>query len=128
MKKPRYQESQVFQILKEVEAGIPVPCCKRYKSNATFHQWRSKYGGTEVSNMRCMKELQQENARLMKMYAEDKLKAEIISEALEKSGEPISVPRDGTLRSFRRRRIDPLNMPLFWNIRDPLSLSDEAQR
>ena len=86
MKKSRYPKSQIFQILKEAEAGIPVPeLCRKYgMSNASYYKWRSKYGGMDVSNMKRMKELEQENARLKKMYAEEKLKAEIISEALEK--------------------------------------------
>ena len=86
MKKSRYPESQIFQILKEAEAGVPVPelCREHGMSNASFYKWRSKYGGMDVSNMKRLKELEQENARLKKMYAEEKLKAEIISEALEK--------------------------------------------
>ena len=87
MKKSRYTESQIFQILKEAEAGMPVPdlCRKHGMSNASFYKWRSKYGGMEVSMMKRMKELELENARLKKMYAEEKLKAEIVSEALEKN-------------------------------------------
>ena len=86
MKKSRYPESQIFQILKEAEAGVPVPelCRKHGMSNASFYKWRSKYGGMDVSHMKRLKELEQENSRLKKMYAEEKLKAEIISEALEK--------------------------------------------
>lgn len=87
MKKSRYTESQIFQILKEAEAGVPVPdlCRKHGMSNASFYKWRSKYGGMEISHMRRVKELEVENARLKKMYAEEKLKAEIVSEALEKN-------------------------------------------
>jgi putative transposase len=86
MKKPRFKENQIFQVLKEAEAGVPVPelCRKHGMSNASFYKWRAKYGGMDVSNMKRMKELEQENARLKKMYAEEKLKAEIVSEALEK--------------------------------------------
>lgn len=86
MKKSRYPESQIFQILKKAEAGVPVPelCRKHGMSNASFYKRRSKYGGMDVSNMKRLKKLEQENARLKKMYAEEKLKAEIISEALEK--------------------------------------------
>ena len=85
MKKSRYPESQIFQILKEAEAGVPVPelCRKHGMSNASFYKWRAKYGGMDVSSMKRMKELEEENARLKKMYAEEKLKAEIVSEALE---------------------------------------------
>ncbi|MNF18860.1 Transposase [compost metagenome] len=53
-------------------------------SSATFYKWRSKYGGMDVSLMARMKELEAENARLRKMYVEEKLKAEIVTEALEK--------------------------------------------
>jgi len=86
MKKPRYSESQLFQILKEAEAGIPVPelCRKHGMSNASFYKWRAKYGGMDVSSMKRMKELEEESARLKKMYAEEKLKADIVAEALEK--------------------------------------------
>jgi len=86
MKKPRFEESQIFQVLKEAEAGVPVPelCRKHGMSNASFYKWRAKYGGMDVSSMKRMKELEEENARLKKMYAEEKLKAEIIEEALEK--------------------------------------------
>ncbi len=86
MKKSRYKESQIFQILKEAEAGIPVPeLCRRHgMSNASFYKWRAKYGGMDVSSMRRLKELEEENTRLKKMYADEKLKAEIIQEAMEK--------------------------------------------
>jgi putative transposase len=86
MKKPRFKESQIFQVLKEAEAGVPVPelCRKHGMSNASFYKWRAKYGGMDVSSMKRMKELEEENARLKKMYAEEKLKAEIVTEALEK--------------------------------------------
>ncbi len=86
MKKSRYKESQIFQILKEAEVGVPVPeLCRRHgMSNASFYQWRAKYGGMDVSSMRRLKELEEENTRLKRMYADEKLKAEIIAEALEK--------------------------------------------
>ena len=92
MKQSRYTESQIFQILKEAEAGIPVPelCRAHGMSSALFYKWRAKYGGMDVSSMRRLKELEEEHARLKKMYAEGKLKAEIIQEAMEKSGEAIS--------------------------------------
>jgi len=86
MKKSRYTESQIFQILKEAEAGVPVPdlCRKHGMSSASFYKWRAKYGGMDASSMRRLKELEEENARLKKMYADEKLKAEIIQEAMEK--------------------------------------------
>ena len=86
MKKSRYKESQIFQILKEAEVGVSVPelCRKHGMSNASFYKWRAKYGGMDVSSMRRLKELEEENTRLKRMYADEKLKAEIIAEALEK--------------------------------------------
>ena len=86
MKKPRYSETQIFKILKEAEAGTPVPeLCRTYgMSSASFYKWRAKYGGMEASDMARLKELEEENRRLKKMYAEERLKAEIVQEALEK--------------------------------------------
>ena len=86
MKKSRYTESQIFQILKEAESGIPVAevCRKHGMSEATFYKWRAKYGGMDASSMKRLKELEEENARLKKMYADERLKAEVLSEAIEK--------------------------------------------
>jgi putative transposase len=69
-----------------VEAGLAVPelCRELGISNATFYKWRSKFGGMDASLMAKMKELEEENRRLRKMYVEEKLKAEIVSEALAK--------------------------------------------
>ncbi len=72
--------------VKRVEAGFGVPdiCREKAISTATFYKWRSKYGGMDVSMISRMKELEEENRRLKKMQIEEKLKAEIVSEALEK--------------------------------------------
>jgi len=86
MKKSRFSDTQILSILKQAESGIPVPeiCREHGISNATFYNWRSKYGGMDVSLMKRLKELEEENRRLKKMYAEERLKAEIVQEALEK--------------------------------------------
>ena len=86
MKKPRYTDSQIMAILKQNEEGIPVTelCREHGMSNASFYQWRAKYGGTDTSMIQPMQELEDENRRLKKMYAEEKLKAEIAREAIEK--------------------------------------------
>ena len=86
MKKSRFTDSQVMAILKQAESGVPVPqlCREHGISSATFYKWRSKYGGMDTSMIARMKELEAENARLKKMYAEERLKAEILKEAIEK--------------------------------------------
>ena len=85
MKKPRYTDNQIISILKEAEAGVPVPelCRKHGMSSASFYKWRSKFGGMDASMIKRMKELEAENARLKKMYAEERIKAELRQEALE---------------------------------------------
>ena len=86
MKKSRYSDSQIISILKQAEAGTPaVELCREHgMSDATFYKWRAKFGGMDVSLMARMKELEEENRRLKKMYAEERLKAEILNEALTK--------------------------------------------
>ena len=59
-------------------------CREHGMSDATFYKWRAKFGGMDVSMMSRMKELEEENRRLKKMYAEERLKAEILNEALTK--------------------------------------------
>lgn len=86
MKKSRYTESQIIAILKEAEGGKPVPelCREHGMSSALFYKWRSRFGGMDASMMARLKELEEENRRLKKMYAEERLKAEIVAEALQK--------------------------------------------
>ncbi len=86
MKKSRYSDSQILAIIKKAESGVPVPelCREHGMSNATFYKWRAKYGGMDASLMAQMKELEAENRRLKKMYAEERLKSEIIQEAMAK--------------------------------------------
>lgn len=86
MKKSRFSDNQILSILKQAEGGIPVPelCREHGMSSASFYKWRAKYGGMDASLMRRLKDLENENRRLKKMYAEERLKAEIVTEALEK--------------------------------------------
>ena len=85
MRKSRYSDSQILSILKQGEAGTPMPdlCREHGMSSATFYKWRSKYGGMESSLMARLKELEEENRRLKKLYAEERIKAGIRKEALE---------------------------------------------
>lgn len=86
MKKSRFTDSQIIAVLKQAEAGTPVPeLCREYGiSSATFYKWRSKFGGMDASLMSQLKELQDENRRLKKMYAEAQLSADQLKEALSK--------------------------------------------
>lgn len=87
MKKSRFSDSQILSILKQADVGSPVPelCREHGMSSASFYKWRSKYGGMDASLMGRLKELEDENRRLKKMYAEERLKAELIQEAMAKN-------------------------------------------
>jgi putative transposase len=86
MKKSRFSDSQILAIIKQAESGVPVSelCREHGMSAASFYKWRAKYGGMDASLMGRMKELEDENRRLKKMYAEERLKSEIIQEAMAK--------------------------------------------
>ena len=86
MKKSRFTDSQILAILKQAENGVPVPelCRQHGMSSALFYKWRSKYGGMDASMMSRLKELEQENNRLKRMYADVQLKYEAVQDALSK--------------------------------------------
>lgn len=86
MRKSRYSDSQIMAILKQAEAGTPVPslCREHGMSSALFYRWRSKFGGMDASMISRLKELEAENARLKKMYADLQLQNDVIKEAIEK--------------------------------------------
>ena len=86
MKDSRYTDSQIINILKQAEAGTPVPelCREHGMSNASFYKWRAKYGGMDASLMARMKELEAENNRLKKMYADVQLQNDVSKEAMAK--------------------------------------------
>lgn len=86
MKRSKFTDSQIMNILKEAQRGVPVShlCRNHGMSNATFYAWRSKYGGMDASMISQMKVLEDENRRLKKMYAEVQLQNEIIQEAMRK--------------------------------------------
>lgn len=86
MKQSRFSEAKILQILKQAEGGVPVPelCREHGMSSASFYKWRSKYGGMDASLMSRMKEMDEENKRLKKMYAEAQMQNDVLKEALEK--------------------------------------------
>jgi putative transposase len=86
MKKNKFSEHQILETLKRQEAGMKVAdiCREMGISQPTFYNWKSKYGGMQASDIKRLKELEEENARLKKMYAELSLDHTIIKEVLSK--------------------------------------------
>lgn len=92
MKTSKFSESQIINILKLGETGIPITevCRSNGISSATFYKWRAKYGGMDVSMLSEVKQLEAENNRLKKMYSELQLDHHILKEAMKKSGKAIT--------------------------------------
>jgi putative transposase len=110
MKKSRFTESQIVAILKEGEAGIAVAQLTRKHgiSAATYYHWKSKYGGAAVSELKRLRELEAENAKLKRMYADLALENTAIKDVLSRNiwsapdlQEPCSDERD-SLRKYIR--------------------------
>ena len=86
MRKSKFNETQIVEILKDAESGVPVadPLRKHGVSKATFFKWRSKYGGATVSDVKRLRELEAENAKLKRMYADLALENAAIKEVLNR--------------------------------------------
>lgn len=86
MKKSRFSDSQIIAILKQAEGGVAVPelCREHGMSSATFYKWRSKFGGMDASLMTRMRELEEENRRLKKMYVDVQVQRDVLDEAMRK--------------------------------------------
>jgi putative transposase len=92
MKRSEFTDSQIMDALKRVEAGLSVKeiCREMAISTPTFYKWREKSGGMDVALLTRMKELEAENARLEKRYADERLKSDSLQEALRKTNRAIS--------------------------------------
>jgi putative transposase len=88
MKRARFSEEQIIAVLKEAEAGGKVTeLCRRHGiSDATFYTWRSRYGGLEVSEMRRLRQLEEENRRLKAIVADQALDLRALKDVLAKNG------------------------------------------
>lgn len=86
MKKSRFTETQIVSILKLADAGMKVKdlCREQGISEATYYHWKSKYGGMEASDVKRMKELEAENAKLKRMYADLALENRAMKDLIEK--------------------------------------------
>ena len=86
MRKSQFSETQIVSILKEAEAGVAVNevCRKHGISSATYYKWKSKYGGLEASELKRMKELEVENAKLKRMFADMALENAALKDVIEK--------------------------------------------
>lgn len=86
MKRTQFSENQIIKILKEAEAGVPVTdLCRTYGfSKSSFYKWKAKHGGMEASDLRRLRELQEENRRLKQMYAELSLEHQVLKDIVEK--------------------------------------------
>lgn len=86
MKKARFTETQIVAILKEADSGVPVKdVCRKYEiSDATYYNWKSKYGGMEASDLKRMKELEHELSQMKRMYADIALENRALKDLIEK--------------------------------------------
>ena len=86
MKKSRFSESQIVAILKEVELGAKVgeTCRKHGISDPTYYKWKSQYAGMTVSHLTQLRELQDENAKLKRMYADLALMHHALKDVVER--------------------------------------------
>jgi putative transposase len=86
MKRSRFTEQQIVVVLKQAESGVPVKelCRKHGISDATFYNWKAKYGGMGASDLKRLKELEAENAKLKKMYADLALENDAIRAVLNR--------------------------------------------
>lgn len=86
MKKTRFSETQIIGILKEADAGVPVKeiCRKHGISDATYYNWKSKYGGMSASDLKRLKETERELSQLKRMYADMALENRALRDLIEK--------------------------------------------
>jgi len=86
MKKSKFSDTQIVSILKQAEGGVPVKeICRQYQiSSACYYKWKSKFGGLSVSELKRNRELEAENSKLKRMYAEMAMENHALKDLIEK--------------------------------------------
>jgi putative transposase len=86
MKKSKFSDTQIVSILKEADAGVPVKeLCRKYGiSSATYYNWKSKFGGMDASQLKRLKEMEQELSQMKRMYADMALENRALKDLIEK--------------------------------------------
>ena len=86
MKKSKFSDTQIVSILKEAEAGVPVKeiCRQNQISSACYYKWKSKFGGMDVSELKRNRELEAENGKLKRLYAEMAMENHALKDLIEK--------------------------------------------
>ena len=130
MKTSRYSDPLILSILRQAEGGVAVAdlCREHGMSNASFYNWRAKFGGMDASMITQMKTIEDENRRLKKMFAELSMQNELLKKVLGKNRPAISTLRDGRNCSGASRGQHCAGLPNPWGQRDLLSLQPEAKR
>lgn len=107
MKRKRFTQEQIIGVLREQEAGAKVAdlCRKHGISDATYYNWKAKYGGMDVSDPRRLKTLEDENARLKKLLADQMLEASALKELLSKNGRARRQTRSGRASEVRHEPV-----------------------
>ena len=114
MKKSRFTESQIVSILKEADTGLKVAeiCRKHGISDATYYNWKAKYGGMSVSDLKRMKEIEAELSQLKRMYADLALENRAMKDLIEKSSKAARETRGGPVSDGKPQAIENPQLPL----------------
>jgi len=109
MKRSRFSDTQIVSILKQAEAGVPVKeVCRQHQiSSACYYKWKSKFGGLSVSELRRNRELEAENSKLKRMYAEMAMENHALKDLIEKSSRVVAETCGRGISSRATLPVDP---------------------